>query len=194
MAIEEMIWEFLRIDPMYVSGVFLNDIINLVVVPTAVLLIFLEFAVELFARDNKWIKHVLAFAFYALLIVQGYYAPFAVFVGNYVIIFLILAAAVFFTGRLITFRGGVATAAGAKIVYDSLTERNKRIRDVQRELDHLRKSERFKNDRLRYLIRHHGATPPPHIKFEIEQLQPEIQVLRQEILNKEYEMAKLKRP
>lgn len=125
MAVEEMIWEFFRIDPMYVSGVFLNDIVNLIILPSVVLILFLDFAASLFMRGShqKW-KLLLSLVFYLVIVLQGFYAPFAVFASSFAVLFLFLAFGLFFFTRFITKSevGAIASVASSTIAKKKLCQ------------------------------------------------------------------------
>jgi|GEM_PF-5961851 len=100
MSVEQMIWEFFRISPTMLSGVFLNDIVNFILLPSVVLLVFLGMAADMFLHNvgTKW-KGLISMVFYLVIIVQGWYGPFAMFAKSYIILFLIAAGTLFFITR-----------------------------------------------------------------------------------------------
>ncbi|MEM5813392.1 MAG: hypothetical protein QXU71_03465, partial [Candidatus Aenigmatarchaeota archaeon] len=79
--IEDFVWGFFKV-PQYVrTGVFLNDLINFIILPSAVLIIFLISAAHVFIPGilrERW-KTFIALVFYMVIVTQGIYAYFAIF-------------------------------------------------------------------------------------------------------------------
>lgn len=119
MAVEELIFEFFQIPSSALTGVVVNDLINFILVPSIVLLVFLEFASSLFLRNMEGnFKHLVSLAFFLIMVTQGFYGPFAIFAGSYMILFLIFALALFIVTRFLRpehgFRVGAAVGEAAK--------------------------------------------------------------------------------
>ena len=119
---EMLFYDILQIQPSVMTGIFLKDLLNFLILPTIVLLIFLDFAASKFIGEEKKVyRKILIVAFYLIIVTQGFYGPFATFAANYMVIFLILAGALFFVGKI--FGGQSASTIGRKIG----DLRNKRI-------------------------------------------------------------------
>lgn len=97
---EMLFYDILQIQPSVMTGIFLKDLLNFLILPTIVLLIFLDFAATKFLGGRDKYKKILIAAFYLIIVTQGFYGPFATFAANYMVIFLILAGALFFVQKI----------------------------------------------------------------------------------------------
>ncbi|MEM7826945.1 MAG: hypothetical protein QXQ40_01830 [Candidatus Aenigmatarchaeota archaeon] len=169
MQVEEMIWEFFRVPSIMRSGIFINDLVNLILLPSIVLLIFLSAAASAFLPADmrvRW-KGLVALVLYMVIITQGFYAPFAAFAANYMILFLILAFGMFAITRFIPMK---YWKAGTKIA-TKYGEKSQDIKRIQGELKVMRR-ERARLERN--LAR---ATAPEERHFwmiRIEEIQRDI--------------------
>ena len=173
-----LFYDILRIPPEAVTGVFLTDFINLILLPTIVLIIFLNAAAHLFLSgySKKW-QTLVAVAFYLVIVTQGWYGSIAVAVKNYVILFLIFAGITFFIGRFITPKQ-VEGIEGMGRVVGGHIEKIKMLRQLQKELQYregeVKRLEREIVDLRRRID--NPATPAS-----------EKDILKQEMLRKEQE-------
>lgn len=142
LGVEEAVWTFLRIDPSFISGIFINDIVNLIILPSIILIIFLDFVVCRFLRESTGrqnLGHILSVALFMVIIVQGWYGPFAMFAKSYIILFLMLAVILFVLNRI--FSGGEESHAAEKV--GGILEKHRIIRGIDDELDE--KRQRLRN-------------------------------------------------
>jgi hypothetical protein len=140
-GIEEIIFSFFQVPPTALSGVMVNDLVNYILLPSVVMLVFLDSAATLFVKHHTSLKLLVELAFFLALVVQGLYAPFAVFAANYVIIFIIFAAAAFFASRFFGERGIKASEGlGVKIAttIDEKREKQKLLKEFQKREANLR--------------------------------------------------------
>lgn len=98
---ETILIDILRIPAVMITGNFLKDIVNLIIFPSIVLIIFLNFVSTLFLRGHSWMKNIFTMALFLVIVVNGWYGPFAAFASNYVILFLIVAGILFFVSRFL---------------------------------------------------------------------------------------------
>ena len=140
--IEWLLMDLLRIKATAISGVFINDIVNLILLPSVVLLIFLVSAAEAFLGTGKikW-KTLIALTFYLVIIVQGWYGPFAMFAANYILLFIIAA----FTMFAITSFVPMKYWRAGMVVTTKYGEKAQDIKRLQNELD-LKKKERTRTE------------------------------------------------
>ncbi|MCD6381847.1 MAG: hypothetical protein J7L43_02625 [Candidatus Aenigmarchaeota archaeon] len=92
----------LRIPPEMITGNFLKDITNLVILPAIVLIIFLDFVVKIFIRGHNKLKEVMIIALFLVIVANGWYGSFAAFTSSYIVLFLIFAGVLFFVSRFIS--------------------------------------------------------------------------------------------
>ena len=104
--LEMILFDILRVQPSQVTGVFLTDLVNLVLLPSLFLLLFTKKVAagithepEKSALNFKSYSGVMAVALYLVIITQGWYGSIAVFISNYIIILLVVAAVFFFWTR-----------------------------------------------------------------------------------------------
>ncbi|MEM5826258.1 MAG: hypothetical protein QW480_01185 [Candidatus Aenigmatarchaeota archaeon] len=131
--IEDFVWGFFKV-PQYVrTGVFLNDLINFIILPSAVLIIFLISAAHVFIPGilrERW-KTFIALVFYMVIVTQGIYAYFAIFFQGYVMIFIIFAFIFFAITRFIPMKyWEIGAKAAAKY-----GEKNQDIKRLEQELE-----------------------------------------------------------
>ncbi len=125
----------------YTSGDPLLDVLlYLLILPTIILIIFLNSAANIFLQGKtKW-SLLLSMVFYLVIIQQGWYMVFVEFTKSYVLIFLILAGAVFFIGRII--RPGhvkMAKGLGSSLKGMSKSSKRKRRKEIEIELKRINK-------------------------------------------------------
>lgn len=101
LGVEEAVWAFLRLSSPPVTGEFLPDIVNLIILPSIILIIFLDFATSLFLGGHKNLKTLLTIALFMVIIIQGFYAMFATFASNFIMLFLMFAIVLFALTRFL---------------------------------------------------------------------------------------------
>lgn len=131
--IEELVWGFFKV-PTYVrTGIFIDDIVNFIILPSAVLIIFLISAAHVFIPSNirdRW-KTFIALVFYMVIITRGLYANFAIFFQGYVLIFIIFAFIFFAITRFIPMKyWGVGAKVAARY-----GEKQQDLKRLEHELD-----------------------------------------------------------
>lgn len=143
-SIEEFIWAFFKIPEYLRSGVFLNDIINFIILPSAILIIFLISAAHVFIPGmirEKW-RTFIALVFYMVIVSQGIYTYFAIFFQGYVMIFIILAFLFFAITRFIPMKYWKFAAK----VASKYGEKEQDLKRWQQELEiKMKEKERIKN-------------------------------------------------
>ncbi len=144
--IEEFVWQFFKIPSYLRSGIMINDIVNFILVPSALLIVFLTLAADAFlpkGMKERW-KALIALVFYLVIVTQGLYAQFAIFAINYTILFIILAFGFFVITRFIPMKyWRAATKITAKYGEKSM--------DIKRLEDELRMKERERERIQRFL-------------------------------------------
>jgi predicted membrane protein len=178
MFTEWLFYEILRIPSEYITGIFLTDLINLILLPTIVLIIFLNAAAHLFLSgySKKW-QGLVAVVFYLVIITQGWYGPIAIMVKNYVILFLIFAGILFFIGRFITPKQVEGIEEIGKGIGGPLA-RAKMIRELQRE-------KKYREEEIKRLEKEIAR-----IKIKLSQTtDADKEILKQELLRKEQEKS-----
>lgn len=183
MAVEELIFEFFQIPPASLSGVFVNDLINFILVPSIVLLVFLEFASSLFLRNLEGnFKHLISLAFFLVMVTQGLYGPFAIFAGSYMILFLIFAMALFIVTRFLrpehSYRMGAAVGEAAKSKPTAFEKQKLRL-ELNKQIKELEQivAERKRDMNSPALTDHEKA----EIRRQIGQYQGELNLRRSEL-------------
>jgi membrane-bound ClpP family serine protease len=145
-SVEDLIWLFFKIPSHLRSGIMINDIVNFILVPSALLLIFLTLAAEAFlpaSMRTRW-KALLALVFYLVIVTQGFYASFAIFAVNYTILFIIFAFILFAITRFVPMKyWKAATHVAAKY--------GEKTMDIRRLEDELRMKERERDRIQRFL-------------------------------------------
>jgi hypothetical protein len=194
MVVEDAIWAFLRIGSPPVTGIFMNDVLNLIIVPSIVFIVMLEtISGKFLGNDHKNWTHLLSIAFYMLIITQGIYGPLASFISTYMLAFLVLAGIVFLGGKMITLPGAVSTVGGAKIITEALTEKARLRKELQRKIAYTDNKIRELQNRINHLNGMYppGAPRPGNIDNEIYQLQSQVHLLNQQKVELEYNLVKL---
>jgi len=122
--------DLLRIPAYMISGNLFQDLLYLIFLPSVVLLFFLHYVAANFVPETKkkW-RTLVSVAFYLLMIQLGWYGPFAAFAVNYMILFLVIAAFVFFVTRFI--QPKESREIGAAI--GKVVGRTRRIKDLEEE-------------------------------------------------------------
>ncbi|OYT57326.1 MAG: hypothetical protein B6U68_02065 [Candidatus Aenigmarchaeota archaeon ex4484_14] len=103
---EMILFDILRVQPSQVTGVFLTDLVNLILLPSLFILLFTKKVADGITHEPqsstlnfKSYSGVMAVALYLVIITQGWYGSIAMFVSNYIIILLAVAAVLFFWTR-----------------------------------------------------------------------------------------------
>ena len=137
--IESLVWEFFKIPPTVSTGIFVDDLIYFIILPSVILLIFLLSAAEVItprSMRSRW-KGLIALVLYMVIVRSGLYTPFAVFIQGYIMIFIVLAFTMFAITRFIPMKyWKAATAVAAKY-----GEKQQDIRRLEDEL-RIRREER----------------------------------------------------
>jgi glucan phosphoethanolaminetransferase (alkaline phosphatase superfamily) len=145
-SVEDFIWFFFKIPSHLRSGIMIKDIVDFILVPSALLLIFLTLAAEAFLPESmrkKW-KALIALVFYLVIITQGFYVQFAIFAKNYIILFIILAFGLFVITRFVPMKyWKAATQVAAKY--------GEKKMDIKRLEDELKMKERERDRIQRFL-------------------------------------------
>ncbi|HEC92660.1 MAG TPA: hypothetical protein ENI51_06690 [Candidatus Atribacteria bacterium] len=103
--LEMILFDILRVQPSQVTGVFLTDLVNLILLPSLFILLFTKKVAAGITHESdstlnfKSYSGVMAVALYLVIITQGWYGSIAVFISNYIIILLVVAAVFFFWTR-----------------------------------------------------------------------------------------------
>lgn len=130
--IENILIQVLGITPSALTGTFFNDFVNFILLPTVVILIFLNSAADYFTNKKQY-KAILSVTFLLVMIAEGFYAPFAMFVSNYIIIFLIISAVFFFGMRIF----GARTQSSTLPKIEDMRKQRIDMRIIQDEVDFL---------------------------------------------------------
>jgi len=87
---EWLLYDVLQVPPEMVTGVFLKDLVNLILLPSVVLMFFIFSVTNYFIppTHKKW-STLLSITFYLVIIVQGFYGIFVSFIQPYIIFFLV---------------------------------------------------------------------------------------------------------
>jgi len=181
-SFEEYIWSFFKIPSYLRSGIMINDIVNFILVPSALLLVFLTLAAEAFLpadMRNRW-KALLALVFYLVIITQGFYASFAIFAVNYTILFIIFAFILFAITRFVPMKyWKAATQVTAKYgekrmdikrLEDELKMKEKERERIQRFLGEARAAGRTRDIQLWELMLAEVEREIDRLKLRIEEL------------------------
>jgi hypothetical protein len=182
--IENILIQVLGITPSHLTGTFFNDFVNFILLPTVVILIFLNSAADFFTNKKQY-KAILSVTFLLVMIAEGFYAPFAMFISNYIVIFLIMSAVFFFGMRIFGTRG--KSTIGPKM--EDYRKQKMDIRLAEDEIDTLeqeilqRQSEYNKGE-----INGREMTPD-----ELKVLSKHIHDLRDEKREKENQLRRYKR-
>jgi len=130
---EYIFFDLLRIDPSNLSGIFLNDVVNFLLLPTVVIVLLADMGAQAFVSDRPGLRHLLSVAFYLMIIANGFYGPLALFVSNYIIVFFIGIVIMFFIIKTFGFgymsRGyKYGAAAGMSAAADQNARKDKEMK------------------------------------------------------------------
>jgi len=182
MGVEEIIWAFFKIPDYLRTGVMINDIVNFILVPSALLLVFLTLAAEAFlpkGMKERW-KALIALVFYLVIVTQGFYAQFAIFAVNYTILFIFFAFGLFVITRFIPmkyWKAGTQIAAkygekktDIRRLEDELKMKEREMERIQRFLDDARKAGRTRDIQIWELMLAEVEREIDRLKIRIEEL------------------------
>ncbi|MHA1286674.1 MAG: hypothetical protein ACTSPB_04635, partial [Candidatus Thorarchaeota archaeon] len=138
------------------AGQELDFFLYVLILPTIILIVFLETASAKILGDNHKFGLLLSIALYLVIVSQGWYGTFAMFIRGYIIIFLVLTAIIFFVGRFFgrehtAISSALGTAARQK--FEDNRTRREDLRTLKIELDQLKKSKARVNGEMRKVIK-----------------------------------------
>lgn len=185
---QKILVDILRISPTAITGNFLMDLVKLIILPSIVLIIFLKFVTDLFLRGHKWMSNLLAVALFLLIIVNGWYGPFAEFATNYMILFLIFAGILFFITRFVVKESAEKLGKGFSPI-----GKIKSIRDAQFKLRHVNRKLNQINTQLARLEADFERTKNKITEQKIKELQQIRDKLEIQKIELEEKIKELKR-
>lgn len=133
MAVQEIICGLLKLGATCPSMPIDKLLIEYLLVPSVILILFLYFAVGFVLRGfDSTVKGLLAIVMYIVVVYSGLYSVFAPFAYSYLFLMIILLMAGFFVERLINREWASAGYKGAGKLYKKLKEKMPSEKDLKK--------------------------------------------------------------